>query len=117
MKPADKPSEALKILAEKIANREVHSLCRYGDFLCIDIAQLRDTHLITEQAAADARAHIRFLLGRRAGIGDWLLEYHPEYYNEAREARNGDAQSRDKWLAYNLAWVHDMISYFESQGQ
>ncbi len=113
-----KPSEVLKKAAERIRNQDDRYICLAVKTVCGFYKAFNPGHQNFYRENQDTMeiilGHIRHLLGSHNSLEYWLAERFPD--------QKDDLISHCDWVnphlrETRLAWIGDMIHYFEGQGQ
>lgn len=114
--PCNLPSQALMLVADKIANKEMRNeFTVYGKYVCLGIDALYRRDYITLDCALAVKNHIDTLLGNSATLNNWLRKRLSK--EEVESFQYEMLSNSDTYRSYKLAWVLDMAEYFKSQGK
>ncbi len=113
-----KPSEVLKKAAERIRNHEERYICFAIKTVCGFYKAFtpgwRGFYREHRAAMETTLGHIRNLLGNHTSLEHWLAERFPEHKDNLIKHRDWVNQPLRET---RLAWIDDMIRYFEGKGQ
>jgi len=114
--PCNLPSQALMLVADKIANKEMRNeFTAYGNYVCLDLDKLCEDGYITLDCALAVNDHIDTLLDNSATLNNWLRRRLSK--EEVESFQYELLSTSDTYRSYKLAWVLDMAEYFKSQGK
>jgi hypothetical protein len=115
-----KPSQYLRDAQEIIRNPECYPKYHRYDFkparyVCnlLDIMALHDPQKYPAETTEFLLNHIKSLLDQRTTLFTWAVDQLPD--EEAAKLKDAKNLYTQEFIDWKLAWIDDMIAYFESQ--
>ena len=106
--------------ASKQYLKPLHECCSYTTpYICVavELASKTLTGEYENDVVRDIHNHIEELLGYLPTLKIWLQHTHPEVLEEVDNSNLPSEEINNKLYQTRLAWIDDMISYYQAQGK